>query len=135
MHAIRRATLFTEERHPGIVYDDNHPLDRDPRHQPFLLLLDGAAVGVVRLDRREPGEIVVRLVAIVPERQGQGHGRALMRLVDDEAGKWGARRLMLNAHPSAVDFYRRLGWWEEVWDADELLGPMSSDSVQMTKPS
>ena len=52
MHDIRLATLFTQERHPGVVYDESHPLDLDPNNQPFLLTLDGAPIGVVRLDDR-----------------------------------------------------------------------------------
>ena len=71
MHDIRLATLFTEERHPGIAYDENHPHDHAPNHQPFLLMLDGGPIGVVRLDDRGD-EGVVRLVAVVPALQARG---------------------------------------------------------------
>jgi len=132
MHDIRLATLFTPERHPGIVYDQNHPLDLDPANTRFLLWWDNRAIGVVRLDRRGSGEGVVRLVAIVPEVQRGGHGRALMGLVEDEARRRGMRKLMLNAHKSATGFYERLGWSNEVWDDDERTS-MADHSVQMTK--
>lgn len=132
MHDIRRATLFTEERHPGIVYDENHPLDRDPSHHPFLLTFGGTPIGVVRLDERGAGEGVVRLVAIVPHVQGQGHGRALGRLIEAEARRRGMHRLMLNAHKEAVGFYERTGWRAEVWDAAELAD-FAADCVQMVK--
>jgi GNAT superfamily N-acetyltransferase len=85
---------------------------------------------------RSPGraasEDVVRLVAIVPELQGQGHGRALGRLIEAEARRRGMSRLMLNAHKEAVGFYERTGWRAEVWDAVELAG-FAADCVQMVK--
>jgi len=73
----------------------------------------------------------VRLVAIVPEVQRGGHGRALMGLVEDEARRRGMRKLMLNAHKSASGFYERLGWSNEVWDDAERTS-MADHSVQMT---
>lgn len=131
MHDIRRATLFTPERHPGVVYDENHPHDHDPAHQPFLLMLDGAPIGVVRLDDRG-SEGVVRLVAIVTPLQGRGHGRMLGRLVEAEARRRGMRRLMLNAAIASIGFYEKLGWQAEVWDAGESA-EYAGRSMQMTK--
>ncbi|MDR3471556.1 MAG: GNAT family N-acetyltransferase [Devosia sp.] len=132
MHDIRRAALFTEEAHPGVIYDENHPLDRHPGHQPFLLMLDDRPIGVVRLDDRGNGEGIVRLVAVRPELQGRGHGRELDRLVEVEARGRGMRRLMLNARNEAIGFYQRTGWRPEVWDATELAG-IASACVQMVK--
>ena len=133
MHDIRRRALFTPERVPGVVYDENRPEDADPRHQRFVLWLDGVAIGVARLDRKDAGEGVVRLVAITPAEQRRGHGRQLMGLVDGEARQRGMKRLMLNAHPEAVEFYRRLGWQAEVWDPSELAHAMTDGIVQMVK--
>ena len=131
MHEIRRVTLFTEERHPGLAYDENHPLDRDPANQPLLLLLDGTPIGVVRLDWREP-DAVVRLVGIVPHLQGGGHGRAMSELVDAAARRRGVTRLLVNAYRGALGFYERTGWRREEWDAAELTG-FAGDCIQMTK--
>jgi GNAT superfamily N-acetyltransferase len=133
MHDIRRRTLFTQERHPGVAYDENHPFDRDPSHQPFVLWLDGRPIGVVRLDDRGEGDGVVRLVGILPELQGQGHGRVLGTLIEAEGRRRGMRRLMLNADPSAIGFYERMGWQTANWDASELAG-IASACVQMVKP-
>jgi len=133
MHDIRRATLFTPDRHPGhvIVYDENHPHDHNPHNQPFLLMLDGAPIGVVRLDDRG-SEGVVRLVAIVPELQARGHGRVLGRLVEEEARRRGMQRLMLNAFIGSIGFYEKMGWHAEVWDAAEST-EYAGRSMQMTK--
>src|SRR5689334_21026706 len=84
MHALRRDVLFAPFRHQGVVYDENHPDDRDPANLPFLLIVDGQPAGITRLDVR--GAIaVVRLVAITPELQRRGHGRAMSGLIDGEA--------------------------------------------------
>jgi GNAT superfamily N-acetyltransferase len=133
LHDIRRATLFAPGRHgDDVVYDEQHPDDHDPVNQPFLLLLDGVPVGVLRLDRRAIAEGVVRLVAIAPALQRQGHGRAMSDLVDAEARRRGMRRLVVNAHESAIGFYERTGWHRESWDAAELVG-IASHCVQMAK--
>lgn len=130
LHDIRRATLFTPER--GIVYDEHHPHDLNPAHQCFLLLYEGQPIGVVRLDPRGEDAMVVRLVGILPQLQGQGHGRVLGQLVEQEARRRGARRLMLNSRDTAVGFYERTGWTAEVWDAAELAD-IAAHCVQMTK--
>lgn len=130
MHDIRRATLFTPDR--GVAYDEHHPHDLNPANQCFLLMFDGRPIGVVRLDPRGADAMVVRLVGILPDLQRRGHGRALGRLVETEARRRGARRLMLNARDTAVGFYEKTGWSAEVWDASELAGG-AAHCLQMTK--
>jgi len=131
LHALRRATLFAPGRHPGIVYNDNHPDDHALHHVPYLLVADGACIGMVRVDFR--GETaVVRLVAITPNLQRQGHGSVLDRLVVETARARGVRMLVVNSAPYAVGFYEKLGWHRHVWDAEELAG-IAVDCVQMRK--
>ena len=131
MHAIRLEVLFTPERHPGIVYDRAHPHDTNPAHSKFLLLLDGTPIGTTRLDPRNEGGIV-RLVGIVKDRQGQGHGATLERLLIDYARARGMSRLWLNAARESVGFYEKLGWTRQVWDEQELA-TFARNCVQMTK--
>ena len=130
MHAIRRATLFTPDR--GVVYDENHPHDLDPANQCFLFLRDGRPIGVVRLDPLGKDEGIVRLVAIIPELQRQGHGRALGALIEAEARRRGMVKLGLNARQDAIGFYERLGWAAEIWDRAELE-TFAAHCTQMTK--
>lgn len=131
LHAIRRAVLFAPGRHPGVEYDDNHPDDRRHNHIPYLFELDGEPIGVVRLDRLfEFG--TVRLVAIVAERQRQGHGRVMEALVADAARRHAIRLLRVNAAPDAVGFYLKTGWRKDVWDINELRG-IAQGCVQMVK--
>jgi GNAT superfamily N-acetyltransferase len=134
MHDIRLATLFSAGRHDAsVVYDENHPDDRDRNNQCFLLHADGEPAGVVRLDGRGAAGGVVRLVAIVPGLQGRGYGRAMNALIEAEARRRGMTKLVVNAHESAVGFYERTGWSRESWDPSELTG-IASRCVQMSKP-
>jgi GNAT superfamily N-acetyltransferase len=133
MHRLRRSTLFAPGRHgEEIAYDENHPDDRSPGNQCFLLWGDDAPIGVVRLDDRGEGVGVVRLVAIAPELQRQGHGRAMSALIDAEASRRGMYRLLINAHNRAVGFYEKTGWTRETWDLRELVG-IAAECGQMSK--
>jgi N-acetylglutamate synthase-like GNAT family acetyltransferase len=130
LHAIRRAVLFPPGRHK-FEYNENHPDDRVEGNVPYLLLLDGAPIGVVRLDKR--GSLgVVRLVAIRSERQREGHGRIMSDLIDAEALRLGITELRVNAAADAVGYYEKTGWTRGSWDPTELTG-VAASCVQMTK--
>ena len=131
MHDIRRAVLFAPDRH-AIAYDENHPDDRADGQTPFLLFEDDEPVGVVRLEAR--GDIgIVRLVAIVAEKQRRGLGRVMDAAVVAEARVRGIRLLRVNAAADAVAFYEKTGWHRQSWNPAELTG-MARDAVQMEKP-
>ncbi len=132
LHHLRETVLFTQARHPGIVYDRAHPMDTNPAHIKLLLTKDGEPVGTTRLDPRPDGLVVVRLVAISNAVQRQGLGRHLERLALDRIRAMGASKAVLNAAPDAVGFYEKCGWVREVWDPTELTG-IGSDAVQMSK--
>lgn len=130
-HDIRDAVLF-KGRHSTLVYDRNHPHDRDPANEPLLLKHDGRPVATVRLDDLGDGIGVVRLVAVVQDIQGSGHGRAMSQLWDERARAKGFRTLHVNSAPEAVGFYEKMGWERHVWDEGELVG-IASTCVQMRK--
>lgn len=132
MHHLRRTTLFSPDRSRRLpTYDENHPDDRAPDKVPYLLIADGAPIGMVRLDFRGP-TAVVRLVAVATELTRQGHGTVLDRLVAETARARGVETLVVNSAPDAVGFYEKCGWQRHVWDADELVGS-AADCVQMRK--
>ncbi|NEI04807.1 MULTISPECIES: GNAT family N-acetyltransferase [Rhizobium] len=107
-HRIRRHVLFDLRGLTG--YDDQHPDDRQPNHIPLIFVDEGDAVGAVRLDIPEKGYGVVRTVAIIPERQGKGLGRAMMNAVETLARSQHVRVLEVHAASDAVEFYERVGW-------------------------
>jgi predicted N-acetyltransferase YhbS len=132
LHHLRRSVLFTEARHPGVVYDPAHPADTNPAHTKLLLMKDGEPVGCTRLDPRPDGRVVVRLVAIANHLQRQGLGRDLERLALTRIRAMGAKKAVLNAVLDAVVFYEKCGWTREDWDPSELVG-VGRDAVQMSK--
>jgi GNAT superfamily N-acetyltransferase len=132
MHDLRRRVLFAPGRHASDVeYDDNHPDDRAENNVPHILMLDERPIGVARIDVKADVAIV-RLVAIDPAAQGQGHGRMMDRMLTEKAWELGIRQLRVNAAPDAVGFYEKTGWRREAWDQDELVG-IASNCVQMVK--
>ena len=132
MHDIRRAVLFAPGRH-AIAYDENHPDDRADGNTPFLFLSDNTPVGVARLDVR--GEVaIVRLVAIVADKQRAGLGRAMDLALVAEARRHGVSLLRVNAAADAVGFYKKAGWHKADWDPAELTG-LARDAVQWRRRS
>ena len=130
-HEIREAVLWTARGKSG--YDRRHVDDYEvPANQPLLLKDDGRPVGVARLDDRGDGTGAVRLVAVVSEGQGRGHGRAPSDLWDDNARGKGIHTLYVIAAPEALGFYEKMGWERFVWDEAELAG-IASDCIQMRK--
>jgi N-acetylglutamate synthase-like GNAT family acetyltransferase len=130
-HDIREAVLWTARGKSG--YDRRHADDYEvPANQPLLLKDDGRPVGTVRIDDFRDGIGAVRLVAVVSEGQGRGHGRALSDLWDEHARGRGLHTLYVNAAPEALGFYEKMGWERFVWDEGELAG-IASDCIQMRK--
>jgi ribosomal protein S18 acetylase RimI-like enzyme len=70
------------------------------------------------------GEVVV--IALLPECEGRGLGRALLTLVTDRLLSAGHDRLWLNANPDpavrASGFYLRLGWRPSgEWHGEDIV--------------
>jgi GNAT superfamily N-acetyltransferase len=130
-HSIRCSELFEARGRIG-VYDRDHPDDRPPNHHPLLLKWNGRGIATTRLDMREPGVAIVRLVAVVRAEQRKGHGRVLAVRTEAFARDRGVTKLRVNAAADAVGFYERIGFVRETWDTAELIG-WNSDSVQMAK--
>jgi GNAT superfamily N-acetyltransferase len=63
----------------------------------------------------ENGYLVVNNVAVAPDRQRQGHGRALLAFAEDEARRRGLPEIRLHTHARMADnliMYPRLGYVE-----------------------
>jgi N-acetylglutamate synthase-like GNAT family acetyltransferase len=129
-HSIRRRVLW--ERRGRTNYDDNHADEYSVANHPLLLRWTGRAIGTVRLDNFGNGTGAVRLVAIEPDLQRQGHGRVLSDCVENYARRQGIQILYVNAAPEAVGYYETLGWKPELWGEAELVG-IASENRQMSK--
>jgi GNAT superfamily N-acetyltransferase len=123
-HMIRRRVAFEA----GEDIDDD-PEERAPGNFPLLLKLGAIAVGTIRIDSLNNGNAALRLVAIDPARQGEGHGRILLREAEGFARDIGCRRAVVYATPEAAGFYAAAGYAEDEFD-DNYFGGI----VQMAKP-
>jgi ribosomal protein S18 acetylase RimI-like enzyme len=75
---------------------------------------DGAIVGIVVL-LPEPDHLLLDNVAVRPECQGRGIGRALIAFAETEAQRLGFREVRLYTHATMTEniaLYRRLGFVE-----------------------
>lgn len=74
----------------------------------------GIEVGMIELDFREPGECLIRFLALVPELAGRGHGRWLFAQVLALAWRPGVGRVHVSTcsldHPAALPAYLRAGF-------------------------
>jgi GNAT superfamily N-acetyltransferase len=123
-YRIRRDVLL-EARKYAVELDD----ELAPDHHPHLLWLDTQPIGTIRVDRVPPDRAAMRLVAIDPACQGQGHGRALLQLAEEFARRLGCGKAVVYATPEAAGFYSKVGYAEEDWDDVYVSG-----IVQMAKP-
>jgi len=88
--------------------DDWH--DDDPESRHLVAVADGGpVVGYARLITRG-SEAQIRQVAVDPDWQGAGVGRALVAALVQQAEGDGATDIWLNARVPAIGFYERLGF-------------------------
>ena len=80
-----------------------------------LVALDegGRILGCLMLTPRAGGEVQMRQVAVRPDLQGTGLGRALAEEAERQGRQLGFTRMMLHARDTAVGFYERLGYAPE----------------------
>jgi GNAT superfamily N-acetyltransferase len=123
-HDIRRRVAFEAG---GAVEDD--PDEKALGHFPLILRLCGAPIGTIRVDSLNNGDAALRLVAVDPRHQGEGHGRILLREAEGFARDIGCRRAVIYATPETAGFYAAAGYAEDEFD-DNYFGGI----VQMVKP-
>jgi ribosomal protein S18 acetylase RimI-like enzyme len=86
----------------------------DPRVEVRLLRTRGAVLGFCELDRRDPANIEIAFLGLVPEAIGRGVGRLLLAATLKAAWTGPARRVWLHTcdhdHPRALAFYQSAGF-------------------------
>jgi len=120
-HRIRREELFEARGRSGL-YDATHPDEHKVGNTPLLLKKNGLGVATTRFDKINEITAVIRLVAVTKSMQGTGLGRILMERTAFLARTRGYARIVVNAASSAIGFYKRVGFLEEIWDPAELPG-------------
>jgi GNAT superfamily N-acetyltransferase len=101
---LRRRVLRDGEAHEGFPDD----------HAATTLHLgarsDGRLVGIATFALREPGVYQLRGMAVEPELQGRGIGRAVLDEAERRLRALGARQVWANGRDTALGFYERAGW-------------------------
>jgi GNAT superfamily N-acetyltransferase len=128
-HNIRRAELFATLC-PEIVYDSNHPDEREPSNLPHVLEVDGTLVGTIRIDLMGARCAAFRLIAVRKPLQKRGHGTRLLALAEQLVAELGCAQVTIQSAPSAVSFYLRNGYAEGNWH--DIIVPLR-DTVRMGK--
>ena len=104
--AVGRRPMPMDDDHAArIVQNEQYVIDGD---DPGTLV---ASIVLVE----EDGYLVVNNVAVAPDRQRQGHGRALLDFAEDEARRRGLPEVRLHTHARMAGnliMYPRLGYAE-----------------------
>ncbi len=99
----------------------------------YALEKAGEDVGLLELDRREPGEMELAYLGVSDEVVGSGAGRFLMQFAIAQAVQHHVHRFWLHTcsfdHPAALRFYRKAGFRPykfalEVFDDPRLTGDL-----------
>lgn len=94
--------------------DDLEAIIRHPDVLLFEVAAVEAAVGMLELDFRQPGQCELAFAGLVPELAGQGHGRWLLSEAITRAWRSGVSRVHVHTcsldHPAALAAYRRAGF-------------------------
>lgn len=117
-HDIREHYIFSPLRGPDFKYDREHKDEHKSKNHPTVFYLDKKIIGVVRLDHQTKTRLIVRVFGFSKDRQKQGHGTAALQLIENYALEQGFKSIVLNAHPSAVKFYKKDGYEKDFWKGD-----------------
>jgi ribosomal protein S18 acetylase RimI-like enzyme len=115
--AVRDCTRAAYATFAKRIGYDPEPLTTDygPRlddGQVWILDADGTIVGILVLVPK-PDHLLVYSVAILPERQGEGHGHTMMEFAEARAGELGLSEVRLYTNEMMVEnvaFYETLGY-------------------------
>ncbi|HEU4950872.1 MAG TPA: GNAT family N-acetyltransferase [Holophagaceae bacterium] len=97
----------------GLAFTVDQLASESDSHHLVALDEGGRILGCLMLTPHENGEIQMRQVAVKPEQQGTGLGRALVEEAERRAKALGCSRMMLHARDKAIGFYERLGYRRE----------------------
>lgn len=79
-------------------------------HHLAAFAANGTVIGYLNLSPVDEETVKMRQVAVAPDRQGQGIGKALVEASEYLARRLGFRRMVLHARETAVPFYLRAGY-------------------------
>lgn len=128
VHAAYRHYIARIGKPPGPMLDDYARRIADG--QAWVLEVDGCVVGALVLEET-PAGFLLDNIAVLPDGQGRGYGRALMEFAEAEAMRRGFSAIHLYTHAlmhENIALYRRVGYAET-----HRVTEKGFDRVYMTK--
>ena len=92
---------ITEQDDAGIV---DYPI--------MVCEVDGIPIGVGRAHFIKKDEAQIRSISVEPEWEGKGIGSIVLRELEKIVTEKGAKRIIIHARNSAIEFYKKKGYKE-----------------------
>lgn len=123
-HKIAEKEVFNRH-HPEIVYNNNHPDLKLPETSAYLLVQNETVYGACLLKKLSKSRLQLALLGIKSDFQKQGMGTKFLGFIEDYARENEYKSIVLNAHPSAVNFYKKSDYSDNFWKGNSSLPGMS----------
>lgn len=115
---LRWKILRAPYNQPKIIEKD----DSETEDFPIMVCeVDGIPIGVGRAHFVSEVEAQIRSISVEPEWEGKGIGSIVLRELEKIVIKKGAKRIIIHARNSAVEFYKKNGY-ESVGPSYTLFG-------------
>ena len=106
---LRWKILRAPHNQPKITEQDDAGIDEFPI---MVCEVDGIPVGVGRAHFISQGEAQIRSISVEPEWEGKGIGSIVLKELEKIVSEKGARRIIIHARNSAIEFYKKNGYTE-----------------------
>jgi ribosomal protein S18 acetylase RimI-like enzyme len=104
---LRWKILRAPFNQPRITEQD----DAGTKDYPIMVCeVDGFPIGVGRAHFISEGEAQIRSISVEPEWEGKGIGTIVLKELEKIVVAKGARRIIIHARNSAIEFYKKFGY-------------------------
>jgi len=123
---LRWKILRAPHNQPKITEQD----DADTKDYPIMVCeVDGIPIGVGRAHFISEGEAQIRSISVEQEWEGKGIGSIVLKELEKIVSEKGARRIIIHARNSAIEYYKKNGY-NEVEPSYKLFGEIEHTLVE-----